>query len=114
MSDDAKLGELVPLEFPEVSTTVEAERVQGERRFRSSRERANELRERMAKFSRIYNAGWMVRNAYYGPTARQDEAVKVLIAAMIEELRTTSDYTACMFALADALYASPSGVPWDS
>lgn len=84
-----------------------------ERRWRSRRERSNELRARMAAFSAIYNAGYIVRDAYFGPDQRQRETVMQFIAVLLQELRATSDYEACLFAVADALYASPLGVPWE-
>jgi DNA-binding transcriptional regulator YiaG len=105
-----KSGFLSPILKPDDSTP----RVSLEGRFKSRRERANELRDRMARFSAIYNAGYMVRNAYFGLDARQEDTVKQFIAVLLSELRSTSDYTACLFAVADALYASPSGVPWDA
>lgn len=82
-------------------------------RFRSRRERANDLQARMKAFSNIYNAGYMVRHSYFGPDQRQHEAVMQFLAAFIQELRATQDYEACLFAVADALYASPLGVPWE-
>lgn len=85
-----------------------------EGRFRSRRERANELRERMAQFPAIYNAAYMVRDAYFGPDARRQRMVKALIVAMYDALRSSDDCEAILFAVADALYASPSGVPWDA
>jgi hypothetical protein len=84
-----------------------------EGRFQSRRERAAGLRERMGRFSAIYNAAWLVRHAYFGPSERQREAVMQLIGVLLQELRATNDYEACLFAVADALYASPLGVPWE-
>jgi len=82
-------------------------------RFRSRRERANELRERMAACSPIYNAAWLVREAYFGPDERRRRTVEALLRAFADELRKTQDYEAVVFAMADALYCSPSGVPWE-
>ena len=85
----------------------------GDARPRNKRERAMDLQERMRKFTEIYNAGWLVRDAYYGAEERQREAVMRFIAAMLQELRSTQDYEACLFAVADALYCSRHGVPWE-
>jgi len=82
-------------------------------RWRGKRERVNELRERMATFSSIYNQGYMVRNAYFDSDERLRKIVMEFIAVMLQELRATQDYEALLFAIADALYASPSGVPWE-
>lgn len=82
-------------------------------RWRSRRERANELAERMAKFSAVYNAGYLVRDAYFGPDERRQRMVKAMIVAMYEALCSSDDCEAILFAVADALYASPTGVPWE-
>ena len=82
-------------------------------RFRSRRERANALQERMRHFSAIYNAGYLVREAYFGPEARLRRCVKAMIVAMYEALCESDDCEAILFAAADAIYASPSGVPWE-
>src|SRR5581483_6923385 len=84
-----------------------------EGRFRSRRERANELRERMAACSAIYNAAWLVREAYFGPDERRRRTVEALLRTFADELRKTQDYEAVVFAMVDALYCSPSGVPWE-
>ena len=67
----------------------------------------------MRAFAAIYNAGWYVRDAYWGPDQRRREKVMDFIAALIQELRETDDYEALLFSVADALYASPLGVPWE-
>jgi hypothetical protein len=89
-------------------------RVPREGRFRSRRERAAEMQERMSKFSAVYNAGWMVRNYYFGPEHRQREAAQKLVAVFLQELGLTDDYEALLFALGDALTCSPHGVPWEA
>jgi hypothetical protein len=91
----------------EPSTQIEPARRKGRRG------RVNELRERMRAFSAIYNAGYMVRLSYFGSEERQRDAVMELVAVMLQELRSTQDYEALLFAVADALYASPLGVPWE-
>lgn len=82
-------------------------------RHRSRRERANELQERMAAFSGIRNAAWHVRDAYFLSDDRRHRAVRALIVAFFEALKSSDDYEAAAFALADALYASKLGVPWE-
>ena len=98
-----------PLVVPELALPATT----GDARPRSKRERAMYLQERMRKFTEIYNAGWFVRDAYFGAEDRQREAVMKFIAAMLQELRSTQDYEACLFAVADALYCSRHGVPWE-
>src|SRR5947208_816217 len=66
-----------------------------EQRWRSRKERANELRERMAVFAPIYNAAWLVRDAYFGPDERRQLCVKALLATMAEQMRATDDFEAC-------------------
>ena len=82
-------------------------------RFRSRRERANELQERMDAFPGIRNAAYHVRAAYFGSDATRERAVKALIVAFYEGICASDDYEAATFALADALYASKLGVPWE-
>ena len=82
-------------------------------RFRSRRERAAELRERMQTFSRIYNAGWLLRDSYFGPDARRREMVERFLAVMAEEARGTQDYEALLFATADAVTCGSHGCPWE-
>ena len=98
---------------PLIQTDALVPRVSQEGRFRSKRERANALRQRMNAFSAIYNAAYIVRDAYFSSDHRRHEAVMQLVAALLQELRATQDYEACIFAIADALYASPLGVPWE-
>lgn len=83
-------------------------------RFRSRRERANELKERMAAFSRIYNAGWMLRDSYFGPDARRLDMAERLLRTFAEELKHSEDFEACLYALADAVTCGSHGVPWES
>jgi hypothetical protein len=83
-------------------------------RFRSRRERASELKERMQGFSRIYNAGWMLRDSYFGPDARRREMVERFLAVMAEEARGTQDYEALLFAAADAVTCGSHGCPWET
>lgn len=83
-------------------------------RHRSRRERANELQERMAAFSGIRNACWHLRDSYFiGSEERRQRSVKAVIVAFYQAIRETDDYEAALYALADGIYASPSGVPWE-
>ncbi len=82
-------------------------------RFRSRRERSAELRERMRAFSGIYNAGYMLRDSFFGPDARRREKCEALLRVFGEELRRSDDYEAALYALADAITASPLGCPWE-
>jgi len=82
-------------------------------RFRSRRERAAELRERMQTFSRIYNAGWLVRDSYFGPDARRREMCERLLRVFAEDLRRSDDFEACLYALADAVTCGKFGCPWE-
>lgn len=84
-----------------------------EGRFRSRRERAAEMQERMYQFQEIYNAGWAVRNAYFGPDQQSHKMMMLFLAALLRALRTPQDYEALIYAVADTLTASPHGVPWE-
>lgn len=82
-------------------------------RYRSRRERAAELRERMACFSAIYNAGWLVRDAQSGSTQRLDKNVMQFVAVLLQEMRTCRDFEALIYAVADTITCSRHGVPWE-
>lgn len=82
--------------------------------WRPRRERAAELQARMLKNSRIYNAAYMVRHRYFMRDANRQASVDQFIAVVLEELSKTADPEACLFAIADALYCSPHGVPWEA
>ena len=84
-----------------------------EPRWKSRRERAMELRARMDGCGEIRNAGWLVRDAYFGPRARLREMVKRFLESFAAELRRNEDFEAVLFAAADALFSSPLGVPWE-
>lgn len=90
------------------------EPIDSEGRFRSRRERASELRLRMAAFARIYNCCWHVRAAYFGPDQGLRRAVLELLAVLLAELPETQDYEGLLFSLVDALVSSPTGVPWET
>ena len=89
-----------------LAAMLEAERTAGERG------RVRLLQERMRAFTSIYNAAWLVRDSWYGPTMRRQESVWVLVTTLIRELRQCADFEGLLYALADALTASPRGVPW--
>lgn len=82
-------------------------------RYRSRRERAAELRERMAAFTSIYNAGWMVRDSQSTTTQRLDESVMRFVAVLLQEMRSCRDFEALIYAVADTLTCSKHGVPWE-
>jgi hypothetical protein len=82
-------------------------------RYRSRRERAAELRERMACFAAIYNAGWLVRDAQYGSTERVQQSVMRFVAVLLQEMRSCNDFEALIYAVADTLTCSRHGVPWE-
>ena len=82
-------------------------------RYRSRRERAAELRERMASFTAIYNAGWLVRDAQSTNTQRRDEAMMRFVAVLLQEMRTCRDFEALIYAVADTITCSRHGVPWE-
>lgn len=82
-------------------------------RFRSRRERASALKERMQSFSRIYNAGWLLRDSYFGPDARRRGMVQRFLAVMADEARGTQDFEALLFAAADAVTCGSHGCPWE-
>jgi hypothetical protein len=84
-----------------------------EGRFVNRRERAKKLQARMLRFSGIFNSGYMVRHAYFGSDQRQRECAVQFFDVLLDELQATDDYAALLFSVADALYASPLGVPWE-
>lgn len=83
------------------------------RQFVSRRERAARLRARMAQFSTIYNAGYMVRDAMHGPDERRQDYAWRFLAVLQNEVKTCHDAEALIYAVADAITASPHGVPWE-
>lgn len=84
-----------------------------EGRWMSRRERAAQVRERMQRFSAIYNAGWLMRDTYFGPAQRREQYAVRFIAVLLQEMRSTRDYEALLYAVADALTCSSLGVPWE-
>jgi hypothetical protein len=77
------------------------------------RERAAQLEARMLKFSAIYNAACLLRHSWHGQEARRLTCADALAAAFVQELATTQDREACLYALADAIFCSPLGLPWE-
>jgi hypothetical protein len=84
-----------------------------ETRWQSRRARASALRERMQVFSSIYNAAWLIRDSQHGCANRREDLVRQFVAVLAIELRDCRDYEALIFAVADALTASPNGLPWE-
>ena len=78
------------------------------------RERAVRLAERMLAFSSVYQAAWLVRDSWHGRPERQAECINKMAEAVKTELERTSDREALLYAIADALYCSPLGVPWEA
>jgi hypothetical protein len=81
-------------------------------RFRSRRERANELRERMAAHSAIYNAAWLLRDSYFGPDERRQRMAGALVRVFADELKRSDDFEATLYALCDSVTCGSLGVPW--
>ena len=78
------------------------------------RGRAAALEERMLQFSAIYNAATLLRHAWAGSEGRRLECARSLADAIVQALtQPESDVEAALYALADALYCSPLGVPWE-
>jgi hypothetical protein len=86
---------------------------EGGGRWESPRARAAKLRLRMAQFSRIYNAAYMVRYAQHGRPERRLEYVQKFVAVLEREIQRCEDPEALIFAVADALTAFPTGLPWE-
>jgi hypothetical protein len=78
------------------------------------RARAAELQERMLRYSTIYNAACLLRHAWLGSDARRAECAKALADVLTMELKQAKDVEALLYSVADALYCSPHGVPWES
>ena len=78
------------------------------------RERAAALELRMLRFSDIYNAATLLRHAWLGSEARRQQCIAALAAVLVRELQQAEDIEALIYALADSLYCSPLGVPWES
>ena len=79
----------------------------------SSRQRANQLRGRMAKFSSIYNAAWMVRHYQHTAAKPLEKAINDFCAVLAGELEQATDKEALLYAVAESLTISPYGVPWE-
>jgi hypothetical protein len=83
-------------------------------RFVNRRQRANELQERMLKFPYVYNAACLLRDSWHGSAERRVRCARGLADALAKELqRDAVDHEALLYALADSLYTSPLGVPWE-
>lgn len=83
-------------------------------RFVNRRQRAAELQARMLKFSAIYNAACLLRHAWHGSAVRRQQCAQGLADAVVMELKQAKDPEAVLYSLADSLYCSPLGVPWET
>jgi len=81
----------------------------------SGRERANMLRERMHRFSSIYNAAWGVRDAAFGGNHdRKRGNIETFAEVLMKELWNCDDPEALIYAVADAIMANTrGGIPWE-
>jgi hypothetical protein len=77
------------------------------------RARAAALQERMLRFAGVYNAACLLRHAWHGREARRQECAEALCREFLKAIAQTEDSEAAVYALADSLYASPLGVPWE-
>ena len=79
------------------------------------RARAAALEERMLRHAPIYNAATLLRHSWAGSEERRLECALGLAATVVQALtQTESDVEAALYSLADALYCSPLGVPWEA
>lgn len=78
-----------------------------------ARQRAADLRERMATFGGIYHAAWMVRYFQHGDPARRKKAAVDFCQVLMAELPKCTDPEALIFAVADSITCSPHGLPWE-
>lgn len=109
------IGQLVPLVAavlppsppPEVLNLLSGRGV-------SSRARVAALRERMFRFSAIYNAAYMVRHSQYRSDSVRQESMRRFVVALVQEMRHCRDFEALMYAVADSLTSNPLGVPWEN
>jgi len=77
------------------------------------RARAAALQERMLRFAGVYNAACLLRHAWHGREARRQECAEALVREFLKAIEQTEDHEALLYAVADALYASPFGTPWE-
>jgi hypothetical protein len=87
-------------------------------RFVNRRQRARELERRMMQFSSIYNSAALLRDSWHGAPARRLNCAMCLAQALslsFQEISADPEAVeAMLYALADALYCSPLGVPWEA
>jgi DNA-binding transcriptional regulator YiaG len=81
-------------------------------RYVSHRERVGLLRQRMARFSSIYNAAWSMRQEAFGPEGKKRAAEK-LAAVLMRELWDCNDCEALICAVAHAQLDERFGFPWE-
>lgn len=101
------LPEAFPGTFPDAFPGEKAEK------YQSPHVRAIKLRARMAEFTEIYQAAWMVRHAQHGKPEYRQAKVEKFMCALKTEMENCRDKEALMFAVADAITAFPYGVPWE-
>jgi hypothetical protein len=69
----------------------------------------------MLKFHAIYNAAAMLRDSWHGSVARRLDCAMRLAQALAQEVQCggadPETVEALLYAVADALYCSPLGVP---
>ncbi len=89
--------------------------VEPQEQYKSGRERANMLRERMHRFASIYNAAWGVRDAAFGGNQdRKRGNIETFAEVLMKELWNCDDPEALIYAVADAIMANTrGGVPWE-
>ena len=85
----------------------------GMKKYESPHTRAVKLRARMAQFTEIYEAAWMVRHAQHGKPEYRQKKVEKFMSVLKVEMENCRDPEALMFAVADAITAFPYGVPWE-
>jgi hypothetical protein len=90
-----------------------AEPLEARPRFVNRRQRAAELERRMLVFAAVYNAACLLRNSWHGSPVRRAECAKRFADVLAHELHDCGDHEALLYAVADALYCSPLGVPWE-
>lgn len=79
----------------------------------SPRQRAAALRQRMMRFSTVYNAGWHIRYCLHGDPKRLAEAAAKFCEVIANEIASATDKEALIYAIADTVTCSPYGVPWE-
>lgn len=79
----------------------------------NSRQRAAALKIRMASFSGIYNAGWLMRYTVHGAHSQRQKAIHDFCEAVAVAFQQSDDKEALLYAIADTLTCGPHGLPWE-